>query len=80
MLEDLGDAKVANFEGVVLSEEDVSGLEVPVEDIFGVEDPDPEEQLREPVADNLFVEALVVALELLDVGGQVALWIDRKLP
>ena len=80
VLEYLGDAEVADFEGVVLGEEDVGGLEVPVEDVLGMENPDPEEQLREPVADDLFVEALVVALEVLDVGGQVALWIGRKLP
>ena len=73
MLEDLGDAEITNFEGVVLGKEDVGRLKVPMEDVLGVEDPNPEEQLCEPVANNLFVEALIVALELLDVGGQVAL-------
>ena len=73
MLEDLGDAEITDFKGVVFGKEDVGRLKVPVEDVLGVEDPDPEEQLCEPVANNLFIEALVVALELLDVGGQVAL-------
>ena len=39
-----------------------------MQDVFGMEHSDPEQQLREPVTDYFLVQPLVVFLELLDVS------------
>ena len=51
-----------------------------MEDVLGVEHPDTEEELGEPVGDDLLVESLIVALEVFEVGREVALWVRIELP
>ena len=55
MLQHFRDAEVSNFKRVVLGEEDVCRFEISVEDVLGVEDSESEEELSEPIPDDLFI-------------------------
>ena len=72
MLEVLGDAEVAQLDGVAAREEDVLRLEVAVDDLAVVHVLDGQADLREPGQDLLLGERMAVGLGREDALAEVA--------
>ena len=69
--EDLRNAKVTYFYGVVACEEQILSLDVPVDDFLGVEVCEAKSRLEEPVVDVRFGDLLLVLRAALDLERQV---------
>lgn len=74
-LENLADTKIADLNCAVGVEKDVGGLDVPMENLVGMDALQSESQLHEPVDYDLFLDELstVLLLAVLDEECQIAL-------
>lgn len=70
-VQDLGNTKVANFDELIGGEKDVGRLQIPVEDVLGVQGLDPHHQHHEPGHDDLLLQQLPLLLGILEEGGEI---------
>lgn len=75
--ENFRDAKVSNFDVEILVDENILRFNVPVEDLFTVNELNSQNQLEKPSDDEILIKMLVFGLHELNLMMEVLFWILR---